>query len=126
MNTALGSFVVLSAGVLAVLSIFAAAIAVAGSVLYRSTVMHKEVATRRALGARRSDIARMFLSDNVLGIVAGVVIGGSALLAVGCMIVISSATLLIVAGVIGGWAAGRHAADMSVSRRGRFRTIPDI
>ncbi len=43
MNTALNSFVVLSAAVLGLLSIFASAVAVAGSVLYRSTVLRKEV-----------------------------------------------------------------------------------
>ena len=126
MNTALVSFVVLSAAVLAVLSVFAAAIAVAGSVLYRSTVTHEEVAMRRALGARRSDIARMFMNENVLGIAAGVVIGSGALLATGWMIVISSAMLVVVASAVGSWAAGHHAANMSVSRSGRFRTTPDI
>jgi hypothetical protein len=53
MNTALHSFVVLSAVILGLLSLFASAVAVAGSVLYRSTQLHDEVATRRFLGARR-------------------------------------------------------------------------
>jgi FtsX-like permease family len=126
MNSALTSFVVLSASVLIVMSIFAAAIAVAASVLYRSNVMHREVAMRRALGARRTDIARMFLSENVSGIAAGIAIGSVALLAAGWIILIGGALLLIAAGLIGGWIAGRHAAGTSVSRSGRFRTTPDI
>ena len=77
MNIELNSFVVLSAAALVLLSIVAAAIAVAGSVLYRSTLLRTEVATRRTLGARRSDIVRMFLSENVLGIAAGLAIGAS-------------------------------------------------
>ena len=126
MSIALNSFVVVSATVLAVLSVFAAAIAVAGSVLYRSTHLRKEVATRRALGARRSDIARMLLSENVLGIAAGVVIGGLALATTSRTVVLTSATLLILAALIGGWIAGRYAARMPDSKSGRFRTTPDI
>jgi protein-S-isoprenylcysteine O-methyltransferase Ste14 len=126
MNSELNSFVVLSASVLIVLSIFAAAIAVAGSVLYRSTVMHREVATRRALGARRSNIARMFLSENVLGVAVGIAIGSAALLATGRIILIGAAVLLTAAGLIGGWIAGRYAADTPLSKSGRFRTAPDI
>ncbi|HKQ11932.1 MAG TPA: FtsX-like permease family protein [Steroidobacteraceae bacterium] len=126
MNSELNSFVVLSASVLIVLSISAAGVAVAGSVLYRSTVVHREVATRKALGARRSDIARMFLSENVLGVAVGIAIGSAALLATGRIILIGAATLLTAAGLIGGWIAGRYAADTPVSKSGRFRTAPDI
>ena len=57
MNTEIGSFVVVSAAVLILLSLVSGGIAIAGSVLYRSTVLRKEVATRRVIGARRSHIA---------------------------------------------------------------------
>ena len=118
MNIALYPFVAASAAILGVLSIFAAAIAVAGSVLSRSTVLRKEVATRRALGARRSDISRMFLSENAPWIAAGVAIGSAAALAVGWIILISSATVVIAATLIGGWIAGRTATRTPSDSRG--------
>jgi ABC-type antimicrobial peptide transport system permease subunit len=117
MSSVFSSFVVMSAAVLGVLAIFAAGVAVAASVLYRSTLMRKELATRRALGARRSDIARMLLSENMVGLVAGIAIGSFALLAVdgsrswSWMMMLNSAALLTLAGLIGGWVAGRHAAN---------------
>ena len=126
MNTSINSFVVLSAAVLGLLSIFASAVAVAGSVLYRSTLLRKEVATRRFLGARRSDIARMFLNENVLGIAAGILIGSVALAATDELhypgswtVVLSSATLLTLAGLIGGWIAARRATRTRSDRRGQ-------
>ena len=126
MNTALNSFVMLSAAALGLLSIFAAAVAVAGSVLYRSTLLRKEVATRRFLGARRSNIARMFLSENVLGIAAGILIGSVALTVTGSLrnpgswtVVLSSATFLTLAGSIGGWIAARRATRTRSDSRGQ-------
>jgi ABC-type antimicrobial peptide transport system permease subunit len=53
-------FSVLSAAALILLSLVAGGVAIASSVLYRSTLLKKEAATRRVLGARRSQIARMF------------------------------------------------------------------
>jgi ABC-type antimicrobial peptide transport system permease subunit len=128
MNSALSSFVVLSAAVLGLLSIVAAGVAVAASVLCRSALIRKELATRRALGARRSNIVRMFLSENVLGVAAGIAIGSLALLAVDSSwtVILNSANLLGMAGLLGGWIAGRHAANSPVSRSGRFRTTLDI
>ena len=122
MNTALSSFVLLSAAVLGLLSIFGSAVAVAGSVLYRSTLLRKEVATRRFLGARRSDIARMFLNENVLGIAAGILIGGVALTLTdpgSWTIVLSSAALLTLVGLSGGWIAARRATRTRSDSRGQ-------
>jgi hypothetical protein len=68
----------------------------------------------------------MFLSENVLGIAAGIAIGSVAPLATGRIIPIGAAVLLTAAGLLGGWIAGRHAADTPVSKSGRFRTTPDI
>jgi putative ABC transport system permease protein len=119
MGIAFYSFVVVFAAILGVLSIIAAAIAVAGSVLSRASVLRKEVATRRACGARRSDIARMFLSENVLWIAAGVVIGSAAALATGWIVLISSGAVLIAAALLGGWMAGRLATRTRSDSRGQ-------
>ena len=65
MNTALNSFVVLSAAVLGLLSIFASAVAVAGSVLYRSTLLRKEVIPGRGQSCWQRDGA------TVAGLIGG-------------------------------------------------------
>jgi hypothetical protein len=114
MNTLIPMF----AGVLIVVSVIAGATAVAASVLYRSVVLEPEIKTRRMLGARRSQIVRLFLAENVLGIVAGV-LGAAAALAVAGMAV--SAGLVAVAALFGGWLAARHAVQRTHSdRRGHF------
>jgi putative ABC transport system permease protein len=125
-------FIVLSGGVLILLSLVAGGVAIAGSVLYRSTRLKKQVATRRVLGARRSHIARMFLSENVLGIAAGVAFGSLATFATGELhhasfvsIVPGSAAILVGAAVAGGWLAARHAAKVPFSESGLFRTSAD-
>lgn len=132
MNTEIASFVVVSAAVLILLSLVSGAIAVAGSVLYRSTVLRKEVATRRVIGARRSHIARMFLSENVLGVVAGIVVGSCTMFVAGeshragfVAVLLGSAAMLGVACAVGGWIAGRHAAKVPFSESGLFRTSSD-
>ena len=132
MRTELYSFVVASAAALVLLSLVAGGIAVAASVLYRSTLLRKEVATRRVLGARRSHIARMFLSENMLGIAAGIAIGSIAMLAAGGLrhswfvtVVSSSAAMLAAVGAIGGWIAGRHASKVPFGASGLFRTSSD-
>lgn len=124
-------FIALSAAGLILLSLVAGGVALAGSVLYRSTLLKKEIATRRVLGARRSQIACMFLSENILGLAAGIAVGGLALLAVGeshkawFAIVLSSAAILVGAGLAGGWLAARHAAKVPFSESGLFRTSSD-
>lgn len=132
MNAEIGSFIVVSAVALLLLSLIAGGAAIAGSVLYRSTLLRKEVATRRVIGARRSHIARMFLSENVLGVAAGIAAGSFTMFAVGeshrgwfLAVVLSSAALLVVAGAVGGWIAGRHAAKVPFSESGLFRTSAD-
>jgi ABC-type antimicrobial peptide transport system permease subunit len=131
-NAEIGSFIVVSAVVLLLLSLIAGGAAIAGSVLYRSTLLRKEVATRRVIGARRSHIARMFLSENVLGVAAGIVAGCLTMFAVEeshrdgfLAVVLGSAALLVVASAVGGWIAGRHAAKVPFSESGLFRTSAD-
>jgi ABC-type lipoprotein release transport system permease subunit len=126
------SFVVVSAAVLVLLSLIAGGVTIAASVLYRSTLLRKELATRRILGARRSHIARMFLSKNVLGITMGIAVGTLAMLAIGesrhpwfLAVLVSSAAALAGAGFAGGWIAAGHAAKVPFSESGLFRTSSD-
>ena len=130
MNTEI-DFIVLSAAGLILLSLVAGGVAIAGSILYRSTLLKKETATRRVLGARRSQITRMFLRENILSLAAGIAFGGLALLATGelhhswfAAVVLSAATL-VGAAVVGGWLAARHAAKVPFSESGLFRTSSD-
>ena len=120
------------AAVLILLSLIASGVAIAGSVLYRSTLLRKEVATRRVIGARRSHIARMFLSENIPGVAAGIAVGSFAMFIAGesrhawfLAVVLGSAALLILACTVGGWIAGRHAAKVPFSESGLFRTSSD-
>jgi ABC-type antimicrobial peptide transport system permease subunit len=129
METWVASSVILPAAVLVVLSLVAGAVAVAGSVLYRSMLLRKEIATRRILGARRWHITRMFLSENVLGISAGIGLGTLALAVLHrswfLPLALSSAVLLVAAALVGGCLAGRHAAKVPFSASGLFRTSSD-
>ena len=68
----------------------------------------------------------MFLSENVLGIAAGILIGSVALAVTDSLrypgswtVVLSSATLLTLAGLIGGWIAARRATRTRSDRRGQ-------
>jgi ABC-type antimicrobial peptide transport system permease subunit len=74
----------------------------------------------------------MFLSQNVLGLGAGIAAGALALLATGALhhawfaaVVLSSAAILVAAAVVGGWLAARHAAKVSFSESGLFRSSSD-
>lgn len=132
MRTEFYSLIVVSAAALALLSLIAGGIAIAASVLGRSTLLRKELATRRILGARRSHIARMFLSKNVLGITIGIAVGTLAMLAVGELrrpgflaVLLSSVAMLTGAGIAGCWIAARHAARVPFSESGLFRTSSD-
>lgn len=125
-------FIVLSAAALILLSLVAGGVAIAGSVLYRSMLLKKEVATRKVLGARRSHIARMFLSENVLGLAAGITVSGLAMFAAGesrqawfAAVVLSSAAILVGTCLAGSWLAARHAAKVPFSESGLFRTSAD-
>lgn len=134
MNIQLEPFIVFCAAVLGSLALIAGGIAIAASILYRSTLLIRETATLRVLGARRSHVVRMFLSENVLGVLAGVVVGGLALamLAIGerlhswfLAVLLSTAALLILAALGGGWLAARHAARVRFDASGLFRTSAD-
>lgn len=124
--------IMLAAGGLILLSLIACSVAVAANVLYRSTLLRKQIATQRILGARRSHIARMFLSENVLGLAAGIALGSVAMLAAGeshhdwfLAVLLTSSAVLAGAGVAGGWLASRHAAQVPFSASGLFRTSSD-
>ena len=128
----LNSFVVIAAAVLALLSLIAAGVAVVGGILYRSTLQKKELATRRVLGARRSHIVRMLISDNVSAIAMGLVLGTLAILSAAELrrpwlvaVLMGSAALILGAGLVGAWLAGRHAAKVPFSASGLFRTSSD-
>ena len=109
------AFLVLAAGVLTMLSLVAGGVAIAASVLYRSFSLRKEILTRRVQGARRSQIVRMLLADNVIGVAAGVLCGVAVLIVVeqhrphvvGGLILSVAAVAII--GLCGGWLAGWHA-----------------
>jgi hypothetical protein len=117
MNT-LPDALILIFSVLTLASAIAGATAVAANVLYRSVVLDQEIKTRRMLGARRSQIVRMFLAENVIGVAAGV-LGAAAILAVGGLAL--STGLVAVAALFGGWLAARHAVRRTHSdRRGHF------
>ena len=124
MDYPLDVFVLTWAGVLTILSLFAGGTAIAASVLYRSLSFRKEIVTRRVLGARRSQIARMLLADNVIGVAAGILGGGVAVLivvdqhrshVVGGLILSIAAVAII--GMCGGWLAARHAVRRTDSDR---------
>lgn len=125
-------FIVVSAAVLILLSLIAGGVAIAAHVLYRSTLLRKQIATQRILGARRSHIARMFLGEYVLGLAAGIAVGSVAMLAAGeshhdwfLAVLLTSSAVLAGAGVAGGWLASRHAAKVPFSASGLFRTSSD-
>jgi predicted lysophospholipase L1 biosynthesis ABC-type transport system permease subunit len=129
MNASLDPFILVSAGVLTIAAVFAGATAVAAHVLYRSVRADRQIATLRVLGARRSQIVRMLLTENVLGIVAGV-LGGVAVLIVADQHRVGggltlSAALVATAAMCGGWLAARHASKTPFSASGLFRTPPD-
>ena len=74
----------------------------------------------------------MFLSENVLCIAAGIGGGGLVMLAAAgsghassLTVLLSSAAMLVGAGLAGGWLAARHAAKIPFSESGLFRTSPD-
>ena len=119
-------------GMLIVGCLIASALTIASSVIHRSTLLSKEVATRRILGARRSDIVAMFLLENLPGVAIGVVVGSLVLLAAGALLeltslisLLSSAALLTCATVVGGWVAGRHAARTPFNKSGLFSSSTD-
>ena len=132
MNTSV-SFVVLCSGVLCLLSLVAAGMAIAASVLHRSAVLRKELATRRILGARCVHFVRMFLAENVLGVTAGLLAGSLALLLARRLsggwfgsVHLGAATLLMGAVLVGGWIAARHVSKVPFRSSGLFRTSSDV
>jgi ABC-type antimicrobial peptide transport system permease subunit len=125
------TFIVMSAGVLIIVSAVAAGTAVAASVLHRSALLGKEIATRRILGGRSAHIVCMFLTENVIGIAAGILAG----VAVAIVVeqhhahvvggLIFSAVVVATIGMCGGWLAARHASKTPFATSGLFRTSPD-
>ena len=127
MSDAIDSAMVVCLGVLILACLMAGGTAIASVVIYRSTQLAKEVATRRVLGARRSDIVGMFLLESLPGMLVGVIVGSLALLSTGALFDLSgwvglsySAALLTGAGIVCGWMAARHAAKTPFSKSGLF------
>ena len=132
MSYELDRLMIICLGILVLLCLIAGGIAIAASVIHRSTQLAREVATRRVLGARRSHIVAMFLLENLPGIVVGTLAGSLLLLSAGTLRDLSSlvgllcsAAVLTCAGLIGGWISGRHAAKTSFSKSGLFHSAPD-
>jgi putative ABC transport system permease protein len=127
MSYELDRLMIVCLGMLILLCLIAGGMTIAASVVHRSTLLAREVATRRVLGARRSHIVAMFLLENLPGIMLGILAGSLLLLSAGTLRdlsswvgVLCSAAALTCAGLIGGWISGRHAAKTSFSKSGLF------
>ena len=132
MNHQLAALILICAAALTILSVVAGATAVAANILYRSTILSREIGTRRVLGARRSQVVRMLLAENVIGIAAGVVLGGIAVLIVVGLsrpsvadVLIFSTAAVAATGICGGWLAARHASKTPFAASGLFQCPPD-
>jgi ABC-type antimicrobial peptide transport system permease subunit len=132
MSYELDRLMIVCLGILVLLCLIAGGMTIAASVIHRSTQLAREVATRRVLGARRSQIVEMFLLENLAGIMLGLLAASLALLSTGTLSdfsswvgLLCSAAVLTCAGLIGGWISGRHAAKTSFSKSGLFHSAPD-
>jgi putative ABC transport system permease protein len=132
MSYELDRLMLICLAIVVLLCLIAGGVTIAARIIHRSTQLAREVATRRILGARRSQITEMFLLENLAGIMLGIVVGSLVLLFAGRLLDLSSsvdllysAALLTCAGLIGGWIAGRHAAKTPFSKSGLFRSAPD-
>jgi ABC-type antimicrobial peptide transport system permease subunit len=117
--------VIVVLGVLIAFFVIAAALMGATNVLFRSVAIAKEIATRRVLGARRSQIVRMFLVENVSGLMLGLGMGAFLVWQLGTsskawLAFIFSAALLAGGALIGTYLAARHAASTPFSMSGLF------
>lgn len=132
MSYELDRLMIVCLGILVLLCLIAGGMTIAASVMHRSTQLAREVATRRVLGARRSQIVEMFLLENLAGIMLGILAGSLVLFSAGRLSDLSSwvgllcsAAVLTCAGLIGAWISGRHAAKTSFSKSGLFHSAPD-
>lgn len=123
---------VTSLAALVAAAILGGATGVAANVLHRSTQRAKDVATLRILGARRPHIFRMFLAENVAGVVLGIVLASLVLAGVFALwrpqylvAVLLGAVLVIGSATIGYWLAVRHASRTPFAKSGLFRAAPD-
>jgi hypothetical protein len=126
-------FIVVAMSVTIALLLCAAALATGTNVLYRSVLLEREIATRKVLGARRSQIVAMFLLESMTGVSIGVLFG-AVVVALTCLFIpgspplatmLISIVLLACAGAIGGWVAARHAANTPFGKSGLFRAGSD-
>jgi ABC-type antimicrobial peptide transport system permease subunit len=128
MSYARHDFIIAALAVIVTLFVVGAGLASAVSVIYRSVLMRKEIATRRVLGARRSHIVAMFVLEGALGLWIGVLLGAAAVLALDGFFpgqlstasVMTGAVLLLCSGAGGGWLAARHASRTSFRHSGLF------
>jgi putative ABC transport system permease protein len=70
-------FAMLVLAVFAAIALTLAAIGLYGTIAYMVARRGREFGVRMALGARRSDIARLVLSEGMQLVVAGLVVGGA-------------------------------------------------
>jgi ABC-type lipoprotein release transport system permease subunit len=117
--------------VLVVLLLLTVVVAVGSNVLHRSVALEREIATRRVLGARRSDIARTFLLESM-----GPLLLGSCRFAALALPLFSNVqplggALLIgevgvaCCGTVGAHLAARHASHVAFGRSGLFGGASD-
>lgn len=59
-----------------VLLLLAGGMTVATHIVNRTALRTREIATRRVIGARRSDVVRMLLAEGAAVITLGILIGG--------------------------------------------------
>lgn len=116
------------------LSIFSVSLAAAGHVCYRSVKLQKEIATRRVLGARRTDIARQLLIESVAPLIGMALVSSltTSLLMVllgvtslGIVVVLCTSAVITLVGALSMWIAARSASQTPFRRSGLFAASTD-
>lgn len=111
-----GNFAVIQMlSVVVVLLIFVTTLGIVGITSFSVTERVHYIGTRRALGARKLDIVRFFLTENWIITTSGIVVGMLAAYALNYVLVnfVGGALLdwrIVLGGVFGMWAAGQLAA----------------
>jgi putative ABC transport system permease protein len=108
-----------------VLLVLVTSLGIVGLTSFSVTERTRQIGTRRALGARRSDVLAHFLAENWLLTTLGIVIGVGLAFAVNVALVsgIEGATLrwpLLAVGVVGLWVAGLLATLAPAVRASRI------
>lgn len=112
---------------LVVLLAFCAAVAVASAVILRGVRRSRDIATRRVLGATRTQIATALVSEAAGWVLFGLILGSAVILFlvprdVGILLAFVSIAL---AGLLGAWVGARRVASLPLGKSGLFRAAPD-